>query len=78
MMPMANRLQKVLEESSFDYTDAEYEADIVEITELGNNKDAEVEGDKRLIKRGTNMVQMMPKQRNPRTNFAYMSAQSTT
>ena len=54
MMPMANRLQKVLEESSFDYTDAEYEADIVEITELGNNEDAEVEGDKRLIKRGTN------------------------
>ena len=54
MMPMANRLQKVLEESSFDYTDAEYEADIVEITELGNNEVAEFERDTRLIKRGTN------------------------
>lgn len=54
MMPMANRLQKVLEESSFDYTDAEYEADIVEITELGNNEEDEIERDRRLIKRGTN------------------------
>ena len=41
MMPMANRLQETLDKSCFDYSEEEYEADIIEVTNLAEAAEEE-------------------------------------